>query len=150
MTKPHILWFTDISMDDVGEVGGKNASLGELIRSVEPKGVRVPHGFAVTASAYFDYLKETGLDVFIAKTLKGLDTKNLKHLAKAGKAIRDKMRATPLPATLSKEIAAAYAKMEKTYGKNTDVAVRSSATAEDLPGASFAGEQETYLNIRGA
>ena len=147
---PHILWFTDIGMDDVGEVGGKNASLGEMIRAVEPKGVRVPHGFAVTASAYFYYLKETGLDTFIAKTLKELDTKNLKALAKAGKAIRDKMRATPLPEDLEKEIAVAYAKMEKEYGKNTDVAVRSSATAEDLPGASFAGEQETYLNIRGA
>ena len=148
--EPHILWFTDIGMDDVGQVGGKNASLGEMIRAVEPKGVRVPHGFAVTASAYFHYLKETGLDDFIEKTLKGLDTKNLKALSKAGKSIRDKMRATPLPEDLEKEIADAYQKMEKEYGKDTDVAVRSSATAEDLPGASFAGEQETYLNIRGA
>jgi pyruvate,water dikinase len=150
MTDPFILWFDEVSMDDVGQVGGKNASLGELIRSVAPKGVRVPGGFAVTAAAYYHYLEATGLDAFIAEMLKGLDTKNLKALAAAGKAIREKMRATALPADLEKEIAKAYAKMEKRYGKDTDVAVRSSATAEDLPGASFAGEQETYLNIRGA
>ncbi len=140
----------DISMDDVGQVGGKNASLGELIRNVVPKGVRVPEGFAVTAEAYYYFLKETGLDAFITKTLKGLDTKDLKDLAKRGKAVRDEIRKTAMPADLEKEIAAAYVKMEKQYGKNTDVAVRSSATAEDLPGASFAGEHETYLNIRGA
>ncbi|MDE2079254.1 MAG: phosphoenolpyruvate synthase [Patescibacteria group bacterium] len=150
MSKPHILWFTEIGMDNVSEVGGKNASLGEMIRAVEPKGVRIPHGFAVTASAYYYYLEKTGLDVFIEATLKGLNTKNLKELARCGKAIRDKMRKTPLPKDLEAEITAAYAHMEKEYGAKTDVAVRSSATAEDLPGASFAGEQETYLNIRGA
>ncbi len=145
-----ILWFEDISMDNVAQVGGKNASLGELIRDVEPQGVRIPHGFAVTAAAYYHYLKETGLDIFIETTLKGLNTKNLKELARCGRLIREKMRATPVPKDLEKEIVTAYARMEKQYGKNTDVAVRSSATAEDLPGASFAGEQETYLNIRGA
>ncbi len=150
MEQPYILWFENISMNDVGEVGGKNASLGELIQAVEPKGVKIPHGFAVTATAYFHYLKETGLDTFIEKALEGLDTKNLKALAKAGKAIREKMRKTPLPHDLEQAITEAYAEMEKRYGKDTDVAVRSSATAEDLPGASFAGEQETYLNIRGA
>ncbi len=150
MNKSHILWFTDISMDDVSQVGGKNASLGELIRAVEPKGVRVPHGFAVTAAAYYYYLSQTGLDVFIEHTLRGLDTKNLRDLAKRGKLVREKMRSTRLPKDLEQEIADAYARMEKEYGKRTDVAVRSSATAEDLPGASFAGEQETYLNIRGA
>ena len=150
MNEPHILWFTDISMDDVSRVGGKNASLGELIRAVEPKGVRVSHGFAVTAAAYYHYLSKTGLDRFIEDTLRGLDTNNLRDLAKRGRLVREKMRSTPLPKDLEKEIAEAYARMEKEYGKNTDVAVRSSATAEDLPGASFAGEQETYLNIRGA
>ncbi|MCR4275842.1 MAG: phosphoenolpyruvate synthase [Candidatus Parcubacteria bacterium] len=149
MKKPHIVWLQDIGMDDVAQVGGKNASLGELIRDLVPQGVRVPGGFAVTASAYYHYLKETGLDTFIAKTLKRLNTKNLSELSRCGKLIREKMRATSLPADLAKEISAAYAQMEKEYGKNTDVAVRSSATAEDLPGASFAGEQETYLNIRG-
>ncbi|MEK7156965.1 MAG: phosphoenolpyruvate synthase [Patescibacteria group bacterium] len=150
MKNARILWMKDIGMDDVASVGGKNASLGELIRSVVPKGVRVPEGFCVTAEAYYYFLKETGLDVFIKKTLDGLNTRNLKELSRRGKLIRDKMRATPLPADLKKEIIDAYAKMEKQYGKNTDVAVRSSATAEDLPGASFAGEHETYLNIRGA
>ncbi|MDD2657234.1 MAG: phosphoenolpyruvate synthase [Candidatus Pacebacteria bacterium] len=149
MKDPHILWMDTISMDDVAQVGGKNASLGELIRDLVPQGVHVPGGFAVTASAYYYYLKETGLDVFIEKTLKGLNTKNLSELSRCGKLVREKMRTTPLPADLAEEIASAYAQMEKRYGKHTDVAVRSSATAEDLPGASFAGEQETYLNIRG-
>ncbi len=146
----NILWFEDIGMDDVSHVGGKNASLGELISALEPKGVRIPHGFAITAEAYYSYLQKTGLDVFIKETLKGLNTKNLKELARCGKLVREKMRATPLPADLAKEVKEAYKKMEKEYGENTDVAVRSSATAEDLPGASFAGEQETYLGIRGA
>ena len=147
--KKHILWLRDIGMDDVAQVGGKNASLGEMIRTVVPQGVRVPEGFAVTASAYYYFLKETGLDTFIAETLDGLNTKNLKELARCGKLVRDKIRTTPLPSDLKKEILKAYAQMEKQYGKNTDVAVRSSATAEDLPGASFAGEHETYLGIRG-
>lgn len=150
MNDPFILWFEEISMDNVAQVGGKNASLGELIRAVEPKGVRIPHGFAVTAAAYYHYLKETGLDTYIEKTLTGLDTKNLKDLAKRGKMVREKMRSTKLPKDLERVISEAYTKMETQYGKETDVAVRSSATAEDLPGASFAGEQETYLNIRGS
>ncbi|MEK7144438.1 MAG: phosphoenolpyruvate synthase [Patescibacteria group bacterium] len=150
MKKPaHILWMQDIGMDNVAQVGGKNASLGEMIQTLTPKGVRVPGGFCVTAAAYYYYLKKTGLDVFIKTTLKGLNTRNLKELSRCAKLIREKMRATPLPTDLEKEISKAYAQMEKQYGKNTDVAVRSSATAEDLPGASFAGEQETYLNIRG-
>src|SRR3989344_1509681 len=150
MKNPHIVWMHDISMDDVAQVGGKNASLGELLRAVVPKGVRVPLGFAITATAYYHYLKETGLDTFIEMTLKGLNTRNLSELSRCGKLIREKMRATPLPADLEKAISEAYTQMEQQYGKNTDVAVRSSATAEDLPGASFAGEHETYLNIRGA
>src|SRR3989344_1457670 len=150
MKNPHIVWMHDISMDDVAQVGGKNASLGELLRAVVPKGVRVPLGFAITATAYYHYLKETGLDTFIEMTLKGLNTRNLSELSRCGKLIREKMRATPLPADLEKAISEAYTQMEKQYGKNTDVAVRSSATAEDLPGASFAGEHETYLGIRGA
>lgn len=139
----------DIGMDDVPQVGGKNASLGELIRTLVPQGVRVPEGFCVTADAYYHYLKETGLDTFIAKTLDGLNTKDLKELSRCGKLVRDTMRKTPLPADLHKSILDSYAQMEKEYGKNVDCAVRSSATAEDLPGASFAGEHETYLGIRG-
>jgi len=145
----HIVWMRDIDMDDVAEVGGKNASLGELIRSVVPQGVRVPEGFCVTASAYYYFLKETGLDTFIAKTLDGLNTRNLKELSRCGKLVRDAIRKAKLPTDLEKAISEAYVRMEKEYGKNVDVAVRSSATAEDLPGASFAGEHETYLGIRG-
>ncbi len=150
MNDPFILWFEDISMDNVPQVGGKNASLGELVRAVEPKGVRIPHGFATTAHAYYHYMKETGLDVFIETTLKGLNTKDLKELARRGKLVRQKIHKTRLPADLEKAIVEAYARMETQYGKKTAVAVRSSATAEDLPNASFAGQQESYLNIRGA
>ncbi|MCR4333866.1 MAG: phosphoenolpyruvate synthase [Patescibacteria group bacterium] len=150
MKNAHILWMKDVGMDNVAQVGGKNASLGELIRSVAPKGVRVPEGFCVTAEAYYYFLKETGLDAFIAKTLDGLNTRNFKELSRRAKLVRDAIRSAPLPARLERAIIDAYARMEKQYGKNTDVAVRSSATAEDLPGASFAGEHETYLNIRGA
>ncbi|MCX6787094.1 MAG: phosphoenolpyruvate synthase, partial [Candidatus Kaiserbacteria bacterium] len=150
MKNPYILWMKDIGMENVPQVGGKNAALGELIRSIVPKGVRVPKGFCVTADAYYYFLKQTGLDVFIAKTLNKLDSKNFKELSRCGKLVRDAIRATPLPADLEKIISTSYAQMEREYGKNVDVAVRSSATAEDLPGASFAGEHETYLNIRGA
>jgi pyruvate, water dikinase len=150
MTQKYILWMKDIGMDDVGQVGGKNASLGELIRNLEPKGVKVPHGFCITADAYYYFLKKTKLDIFIEKTLHGLNTKNLKELSRCAKLVRDAIRSTPLPTDLAQAISESYAQMEKEYGKNVDVAVRSSATAEDLPGASFAGEQETYLNIRGA
>ena len=150
MKNTHILWMKDIGMENVPQVGGKNAALGELLRAVCPKGVRVPKGFCVTADAYYYFLKQTGLDSFIAKTLDGLNTQNFKELSRCGKLIRDAIRSTPFPADLEKEITASYTQMEKEYGKNVDVAVRSSATAEDLPGASFAGEHETYLNIRGA
>ena len=140
----------DIDMDDVSKVGGKNASLGELIRTVVPQGVRVPEGFCVTADAYYYFLEQTGLAGFIATTLDGLDTKNLKDLSLRGKKVREAIKKTSLPKNLEGEIIRAYEQMEKQYGKDTDVAVRSSATAEDLPGASFAGEHETYLGIRGA
>jgi pyruvate,water dikinase len=121
-----------------------------MIRTLGAKGVRVPSGFVITADAYRYFLKSNGLDVFIKKTLAGLDTKNLKDLARRAKIVRDRMNKAPFPKDLIAEIRAGYRIMEKRYGKNIDVAVRSSATAEDLPGASFAGEQETYLGIRGA
>ncbi|MEK7126240.1 MAG: phosphoenolpyruvate synthase [Patescibacteria group bacterium] len=149
-TQKHIVWMRDIGMDDVAQVGGKNASLGELIRTVVPQGVRVPEGFCVTADAYYYFLNQTGLKGFVAKTLNGLDTRNLGDLSRRGKKVREAIHATPLPQDLENKIIRAYEQMEKQYGKNTDVAVRSSATAEDLPGASFAGEHETYLGIRGA
>jgi pyruvate, water dikinase len=148
-SQKHILKFEEVGIKDIGMVGGKNASLGEMIRTLKSKGVPVPSGFVVTASAYFHFLKETGVDEFIKKTLKGLDTKNLKELHRCGEACRSAMMRTEFPKDLTAEIVQGYRELEKRYGKNADVAVRSSATAEDLPGASFAGEQESYLGIRG-
>src|SRR3990167_642531 len=149
MKTPHILSIGDIGRAGAGQVGGKNASLGELIKALVPQGVRVPQGFCVTAEAYYYYLAQTGLDAFISETIAGLNTKNLKELSRCAKLVRDTMYKTPFPTDLEKAILDSYAQMEKEYGKNVDVAVRSSATAEDLPGASFAGEHETYLGIRG-
>ncbi len=149
--KKYILKFEEVGIKDVGMVGGKNASLGEMIRTLGAKGVPVPSGFTVTADGYYYFLASTGLDKFIKETLKGLNTKNLKELERRGKLIRDKIVATEFPKDLNDDIENAYRNyIEKRYGKNADVAVRSSATAEDLPGASFAGEQESYLGIRGA
>lgn len=147
--KPFIKQFKNISIKDVPEVGGKNASLGEMIKYLEPKGVKIPDGFVVTASANRYFLKQTDLDKFIRKTLTGLNTKNLADLARRGKLIRETIKKAEFTEDLAKEICRAYQVVEKEYGKNVDVAVRSSATAEDVPQASFAGQHETYLNIRG-
>lgn len=149
MNTAHIVRMDEVGIKDVARVGGKNASLGEMIQFLTPKGIRVPSGFVVTAEAYRYFLEETGMKEFILKTLKGLDTHNLKDLAKRGAIVRKAMIKSKMPKDLAADIAEAYARMEKEYGKNIDVAVRSSATAEDLPGASFAGEHETYLGIRG-
>jgi len=149
MKNKFILKFEEVGIKDVAEVGGKNASLGEMIRTLHAKGVPVPSGFTVTATAYFYFLKETGLDIFIRDTLKGLNTKNLKELERCGNLVREKIMKTEFPEDLAKAIKEGYRELEKRYGKQADVAVRSSATAEDLPGASFAGEQESYLGIRG-
>ena len=144
-----ILPFEKVGIKDVGLVGGKNASLGEMISKLGSKGVRVPGGFIVTAEAYRYFLSERGLDVKIRDILKGLDTRNLKDLSSRAKLVRETIKNEVLPETLRLEIIKSYRLMEKRYGANTDMAVRSSATAEDLPGASFAGEHETYLGIRG-
>lgn len=145
-----ILHFEEIGIQDVPLVGGKNASLGEMIRELTPKGVRVPTGFVVTAQAYRYFLEETGLKSFIKKTLTGLNTKDLNDLKKRAAMVRNQILKTPLPKDLEEEIKHAYMLFNKKYKTaNADVAVRSSATAEDLPGASFAGEHETFLNIRG-
>jgi pyruvate,water dikinase len=149
-SKKLILPFEEVGIKDVPLVGGKNASLGEMIRTLKSKGVPVPSGFVVTATAYFHFLKKTGLDKFIKETLKGLKTKNLKELHERGSAIRYAIMHRKFPKDLALEIVRGYRELEKRYGRNADVAVRSSATAEDLPGASFAGEQESYLGIRGA
>jgi pyruvate,water dikinase len=149
MIKEFNKWFEDLTIKDVPSVGGKNASLGEMIRSLGQKGVNVPGGFAVTAYAYKYTIEKAGTDKKIREILLDLDTHNLKNLADRGKKIRELIKNTPLPPELQEDIRKNYREMEKRYGKNCDVAVRSSATAEDLPDASFAGQQETYLNVRG-
>ena len=144
-----ILWFDDIGIDDVAMVGGKNASLGEMYQHLTAKGVAVPHGFAITAHAYRHLLKTAGVEKAILDALEGLDTHDLHNLQARGEKVRDIIRTAKFPDDLRKEIEIAYIKMEEEYGGDVAVAVRSSATAEDLPDASFAGQQETYLNIRG-
>ncbi len=145
-----ILDFNEIGIEDVHIVGGKNAALGEMYRKLTPKGIQVPGGFAVTADAYNYFFEKTGLDKEIKKVLKGLDTHNLTDLQKRGRLIRHMILRTRMPKEIENAISSAYKEMEKKYGKGVDTAVRSSATAEDLPDASFAGQQETFLNVSGA
>jgi len=144
-----ILWFDEITIHDVPLVGGKTASLGEMYQNLTKKGVTIPGGFAITATAYRYLIAEAGIEQAIRDALKGLDTHDMGNLQKRGEAVRSIIRHTDFPPKLTDEIIAGYHTMEERYGKNVDVAVRSSATAEDLPDASFAGQQETFLNIRG-
>jgi len=144
-----ILWFDEIGKNDVPLVGGKNASLGEMVCSLGPKGVKIPPGFAVTAAAYRHFLDRGGVAEKIRGTLADLDTETMNNLAVIGRKIRRTIRAAELPNDLVEAIRRAYQRLEQEFGPECDVAVRSSATAEDLPEASFAGQQETYLNIRG-
>jgi len=147
--KSLILWFDDIGIKDVPMVGGKNASLGEMYKNLTVRGVAVPHGFAITAYAYQHLLKSAGIENTIKDALDGLDTHDMQNLQERGKKVRDIIRTAEFPDDLTQAILEAYKKMEDEYGPNVDVAVRSSATAEDLPDASFAGQQETFLNIQG-
>lgn len=149
MEEVFIKWFEDLTIDDVSLVGGKNASLGEMIRNIGQKGVKVPSGFAITSYAYKYTIEKAGVHIKIKEILSDLNTHDVNNLAERGKKIRDLIKNTPIPDELEKEIHRYYEDMESRYGKNVDVAVRSSATAEDLPNASFAGQQETYLNVRG-
>jgi pyruvate,water dikinase len=144
-----IAWFDELRIEDVPKVGGKNAALGEMFSNLTPLGVNVPPGFAITADAYRFFMQKAGLVEGIKKTLDGLDTHNIKDLQRRGKTVRDLILRAKLPDELNEAVTKAYAELGKRYGKDPDVAVRSSATAEDLPGASFAGQQETYLNVRG-
>jgi pyruvate,water dikinase len=145
----YIRWFSEISIDDVSLVGGKNASLGEMYRELGGSGVKVPNGFAVTAEGYRHFLRSTGLDRRIPELLAGLETQNVENLRTRGRRVRDAVLAAQLPAELEGEINAAYEQLAGGRHVPLDVAVRSSATAEDLPNASFAGQQETYLNVHG-
>jgi pyruvate,water dikinase len=148
-SKEFILWFDQLGIEDVPLTGGKNASLGEMYRLLTPKGVQVPNGFAVTATAYNYLVDKTGIKDKIRNILKDLNTSDMKNLATRGEKVRNVFLNTEFPEDLKEKIIEGYGNLCKQYGENTDVAVRSSATAEDLPDASFAGQQETFLNIRG-
>ncbi|MCK6371141.1 MAG: phosphoenolpyruvate synthase [Gammaproteobacteria bacterium] len=146
---PYVLPLDKLGMSDVELVGGKNASLGEMLKNLTGLGVRVPNGFATTAQAYRDFLGHDGLGQRIESALRDLDVDDVNRLAETGRRIREWIVATPLPNRLLGEIAEAWDAMARTAGPDLAVAVRSSATAEDLPNASFAGQQETFLNVRG-
>ncbi|MDK4563513.1 phosphoenolpyruvate synthase [Kingella kingae] len=146
----NVIWFENLRMTDVESVGGKNASLGEMISQLANKGVRVPSGFATTAAAYRAFLAHEGLADRISAALAALDVDDVTELARVGKEIRQWILETPFPAELNADIETAWNKMVADAGTDQiSVAVRSSATAEDLPDASFAGQQETFLNING-
>ena len=165
-----VLWFNQVGIADVPLVGGKNASLGEMIQQLLPKGVRVPNGFATTAYAYRYFVRQAGLEVKLRQLLSDLDVEDMGNLRERGRQARSLVLSTPFPPELEQAIVTAYEQLCdhyeadlqncKTltddrkescglYGRDVDVAVRSSATAEDLPDASFAGQQETYLNVHG-
>ena len=156
--KKFILWFSEIGINDVPLVGGKNASLGEMYQKLGSKGIKIPNGFAITAYAYRYFLKYAGIEEEIKKVLKGLDTHDLYNLMAKGREVREIITHAEIPPDLTQAIYTAYDKLgaefaqkgNANYGlSNVDVAIRSSATAEDLPDASFAGQQDTFLNIRG-
>ena len=144
-----VRWFDELGLGDVARVGGKNASLGELRRALSPLGVAVPDGFATTADAYRAFVHGAGLEEVIDGALGGVDVRDLDRLQEAGRTVRAAFLAAELPARLADAVGAAYRRLEAEHGAGCDVAVRSSATAEDLPEASFAGQQETFLNVRG-
>ena len=150
MTASFIKWFADTGIEDVPLVGGKNASLGEMVRELTAKGVKVPNGFSMTADAYRYFLRATGVDRQIDEILTGLDTRNLENLRSRALRVRQVILGAPLPQDLETAIIAAYEQLRGSDAHPPDVAVRSSATAEDLPDASFAGQQETYLNVQGS
>ncbi|MCX7739255.1 MAG: phosphoenolpyruvate synthase [Hydrogenothermaceae bacterium] len=145
-----VLWLNEVGMEDIELVGGKNASLGEMIRNLSPLGIKIPMGFVVTSKAYWYFVEYNNLKDKIRQTLTGLDPNNIEDLSKRGLAIRDMIKGGVFPQDLKDEIINRYEDLSKMYSQyRVDVAVRSSATAEDLPNASFAGQQDTYLNIKG-
>ncbi len=148
-TNQFIRFFDQISIGDVPLVGGKNASLGEMVRKLSAQGVRVPNGFAITADAYRYMLDTAGAWGKLHEALDGLNPDDMQDLARRGQRAREIIYGAGLPKDLAAEIIAAYRKLQAQYGEDVSLAVRSSATAEDLPTASFAGQQDTYLNIRG-
>ncbi len=149
-SKNFIKFFNELRIKDVPVVGGKNASLGEMYQKLSSQGINVPYGFATTSNAYNYFLEKSGLKNRLKEILKGLNTHNVRDLMIRGQKAREEILKTDLPKDLAKEVLSAYKKLSAFYKKNNiSVAVRSSATAEDLPDASFAGQQETYLNVSG-
>jgi pyruvate, water dikinase len=150
MNGPYTLGLDEVTLESLQQVGGKNASLGEMIRNLAPFGINIPLGFAITVGAYREFLRFNNLDHQIHNVLDDLDIDNLIHLRKGGTQIRQLIRNGKFPKEMEEEIKTRYNALSMLYGQeSTDVAVRSSATAEDLPDTSFAGQQETYLNVRG-
>lgn len=147
--EPYVLWYHQLGMNDVNRVGGKNASLGEMIANLSGLGVSVPDGFATTARAFNEFLEQSGLNQRIHQLLDTLDVDDVRALAKAGAQIRQWVVDTPFQPALMQAIAEAYAQLSADMHAEGSFAVRSSATAEDMPDASFAGQQETFLNVRG-
>jgi pyruvate,water dikinase len=146
---PYVRWLRELRMADLGEVGGKNSSLGEMLGALSQAGIQVPDGFATTASAYRAFLASAGLEKRIRERLATLDPENVVQLAECGAEIREWIETAPLPEAMASEIRSFYQQLTKQSSSEISFAVRSSATAEDLPDASFAGQQETFLNIRG-
>lgn len=147
----HVLWFEQIRLDDLPRVGGKNASLGEMYQTLTGRGVKIPNGFALTAEAYWHFIDKSNLRDRMRALLSRVNSQSdVRTLQETGESLRELLLGAPLPEDLEKAVLEAYAKLSADYGrKDVDVAVRSSATAEDLPNASFAGQQETFLNING-
>ncbi len=145
----HFLWLNQVNQADVAIVGGKNASLGEMLQQLEGSGISVPHGFATTAHAFREFLKANKLDKKIYSLLNSLDINDLSGLTQTGAQIREWILQAPFPAAIEQDLRQACHALQKEYASDISFAVRSSATAEDLPEASFAGQQETYLNIKG-
>ena len=145
----YVLWYQELGMHDVNRVGGKNASLGEMISNLANAGVQVPGGFATTAYAFNEFLEQSGLEAKIHEVLDALDVDDVTALAEAGKNIRQWIIDTPFQPALEDAIKTAFAELQGDAGDEASFAVRSSATAEDMPDASFAGQQETFLNVKG-
>lgn len=146
----HILWFKDLSLKDIAFVGGKNAGLGELTQNLSAKGINVPNGFAVTVDAYKAHIHQKGIHKRIEKLAEKITpTTSKEEIATISRQIRDEIESHELPNEVARAIADAYAELERQYGSNCDVALRSSAVAEDLPGSSFAGQLESLVNISG-
>ena len=145
----YVLWYQELGMHDVGRVGGKNASLGEMISNLANAGVQVPGGFATTAEAFNEFLEQSGLEARIHEVLDSLDVDDVNALTEAGKNIRQWIIDTPFQPQLEDAIKDAFVKLQGDAGEEASFAVRSSATAEDMPDASFAGQQETFLNVKG-